>query len=405
MPVPSSKHLSAAERDALSAMLEDPERVEIHGGNREWRAALLACVMSAACLTFGTASAQPSNPPVRSVSAGAVAAAKALMPTTPEAAAEIARRVGGQQIASTAVTVAPVVYPLAFPAGRTEEETRQLVMEFVFGQSVLEPALGGAVRLLNNLSGDVPRSVSPMAWTYVAKQKGFAGCVLVVSDQHAPAIASLARTTGLSVRAALDFALIHESAHCAQHSEVLAAAYDAMRFGQVPPQRVASGLLGARLEAVIASGDNAELMLSLVPGRADKLSSERYADGFAVLALMAQQRIGERELDGLIAWRLSDDAAHNTAGFLRHLRVEISKDPIGFMALRSDGAPGFNAKAVANFLRPRWAAFERAEIEAHRESSAGLHEAILEGMKLREASTTPITARAETATRGAPSSN
>lgn len=57
MPVPSSKHLSAAERDALSAMLEDPERVEIHGGNREWRAALLACVMSAACLTFGTASA------------------------------------------------------------------------------------------------------------------------------------------------------------------------------------------------------------------------------------------------------------------------------------------------------------------------------------------------------------
>lgn len=405
MPVPSSNRLSAAECTALSEMLEQPERVEIHGSNREWRAALLACVMSAACLTHGTASAEAPRFERTQLSASAVAVVKPWLPTTNEAAAELVKRVGGQEIASTAATIAPVVYPFAFPAVQGEDQAQQRVMEFVFGKPVLEPALGGAVRLLNNLRGDVPRSVSPMAWTYVAKQPGFAGCVLIISDQHAPAIASLVRSTGLSPQVALDYALMHESAHCAQHSEVLAAAYDALRFGQVPAQRIASGMLGARLESAIASGNNGELMLNLVPGRANKLSAERYADGFAVLALLGQQRIGEKELDGLIAWRLGDDEAHNTASFLVYLRVEVLKDPIGYMALRSDGPTGFNAKAVANFLRPRWSAFERAEISAHRESSAGLHEAILAGVKVLEAPTPALTTKAEATSRGAPNSN
>ncbi|WP_298705741.1 hypothetical protein [uncultured Variovorax sp.] len=376
-----SKRLSEADRIALAQLLDAPERVEIHGSDRGWRAGVLAMVFSAACLTFGSAPIQAAqsylpwiDAPVRSLFSNSPE-----VPVTEAGAAALMRRVGAQEIAGTAVSVKPQVYALPFRGGMNEDQTHERVMQFVFGAPVLVPALGGSLRLQNNLEGDIPRSQSPQSWSYVAKEKGRTGCVLMVSDQHGPAIGALARATGLTNEAALDFALMHESAHCAQTGEVLAASYDLVRHGRVQPERVASGMLGAQIESLIAAGREGELMLSLVPGRSDQLSAERFADGFALLALMAQQRINGQQIEGLIAWRLADASSHNTASFLAFLRDETRRNPVALAALRQDGELGFNAQAISDFLRPRWKSFEQKELAAYRESSAGLRDAISAG--------------------------
>lgn len=374
----TSKRMSEADRKALAEMLNAPERVEVHGADRRWRAGLIAMVLSAVCMTFGSAQAQEAKSylPWIDSPGRALSLKTPEIPVTEAGATALMRRVGAHEIAATAVSVKPAVYALPFRGGMNEDQTHERVLQFIFGAPVLEPALGGSIRLQNNLEGDLPRSQSPLSWSYVAREKGRTGCVLMVSDQHAPAIAALARATGLSNEAALDFALMHESAHCAQTGEVLAAAYDLVRRGRVQPERVASGMLGAQIESQIAAGREGELMLSLVPGRSDQLSAERFADGFALLALMAQQRINGQQIEGLIAWRLADASSHDTSSFLAFLRDETRKNPAALAALRQDGEPGFNAQAISAFLRPRWKVFEQKELAAYRESSAGLRDAI-----------------------------
>lgn len=390
----TSKRMSEAERKALAEMLDAPERVEVHGSDRGWRVGVIAMVLSSAFLTFGSSLAQASGSYLPWIdSPGRTLFARAPeVPVTEAGAAALMRRVGAQEIAGTAVSVKPAVYALPFRRGMNEDQTHERVMQFVFGAAVLEPALGGSIRLQNNLEGDLPRSQSPQSWSYVAKEKGRTGCVLMVSDQHAPAIGALARATGLSNEAALDFALMHESAHCAQTGEVLAASYDLVRRGRVQPERVASGMLGAQIESQIAAGREDELMLSLVPGRSDQLSAERFADGFALLALMAQQRISGQQIEGLIAWRLADAASHDTSSFLSFLRDEVRRNPAQLATLRQDNEPGFSAQAVSNFLRPRWRAYEQKELTAYRESSAGLRDAITVGANRRADPTTHLRA-------------
>jgi hypothetical protein len=133
-------------------------------------------------------------------------------------------------------------------------------------------------------------------------------------------------------------------------------------------------------------------MLSLVPGRSDQLSAERFADGFALLALMAQQRISGQQIEGLIAWRLADAASHDTSSFLSFLRDEVRRNPAQLATLRQDNEPGFSAQAVSNFLRPRWRAYEQKELTAYRESSAGLRDAITVGANRRGDPTTHLRA-------------
>jgi len=403
MRVLSSISFSASERVALQGLLDAPERVEVHGSDRAWRAGLLAMVMSTAVLSFGGARAEPAPSYLSHFDAPPASffARKAEVPNTEAAVAALMRRDGAQEVASTAVSVKPTVYPLPFRAGMTEDEIHDKVVQFVFGKPVLEPALGGSIRLQNNLQYDLPKTQSPMSWSYIAKESGRAGCAFLISDQHAPAIGSLARATGMSTEVALDFTVIHESAHCAQQAEVLAAAFDMMKHGRVLPQRIASGMLGAQLEAKIAEGREDDLFVNnLLAGRTNVLSAERFADGFALLALMAQNRINGQQIEGLIAWRLGDASTHNTASFLAHLRDQVRRDPLAFAAMQSAAESGFNAQAIAVFLRPRWTAFERAEMEARRESSAGLKDALVAGMKTRapdpnpSSSTTAATGRA-----------
>jgi len=408
MRVSSSISLSARERAALQGMLDAPERVEVHGSDRAWRAGLLAAVMTTALMSFGSAKADPAPSYLSHFDAppASIFASKAAVPNTEAAVAALMRRDGAQEVASTAVSVKPTVYPLPFRAGMTEDEIHDKVVQFVFGKPVLEPALGGSIRLQNNLQYDLPKTQSPMSWSYVAKESGRTGCAFLISDQHAPAIGSLARATGMSTEVALDFAVIHESAHCAQQAEVLAAAFDVMKHGRVQPQRIASGMLGAQLEAKIASGGDDDLFVNhLLAGRSTMLSAERFADGFALLALMAQKRINGQQIEGLIAWRLGDAPTHNTASFLAYMRDQVRRDPIAFAAMQSGGESGFDAQAIAAFLRPRWTAFEKSEMETRRESSAGLKDALVAGMKARSPESNFPTPSAAATGRANPSHN
>ncbi|VTU44087.1 hypothetical protein [Variovorax sp. RA8] len=392
MRVLSSKCLSASERALLQGMLDAPERVEIHGSDRDWRAGVLAAVMATAGMSFGLARADTDTAHLSHIDAPPVSffAKKAVVPNTDAAARELLHRAGAQEIASTAVSVKPTVYPFAFRAGMDEDQVHDRVVQFVFSGRVMEPALGGPIRLQNNLVADVPKTATPMSWSYVAKEKGRTGCTFLISDQHAPAIASLARATGLSTEAALDFAVMHESAHCAQQAEAVTAAYDVMNSGRVLPERVASGMLGAPAEEAIAGGKEAEVFLSgFLSGRSNKLSAERFADAFAMLALMAQNRINGQQIEGLIAWRLADAPTHNTASFLAFVRDQVRRDHSSFAVMQAPSGPGFDAQAIAAFLRPQWNAFEKAEITARRESSEGLKEVLAAGMKSRLAASAP----------------
>lgn len=390
MRVLSSNSFSAAERASLQGMLDAPERVEIHGSDRAWRAGVLAAIMTTAGMSFGLARADTDPAYLSHIDAPSVSffAKKAVVPNTDAAAGELMRRAGAQEIAATAVSVKPTVYPFAFPAGMNEDQVHDKVVQFVFSGRVMEPALGGPLRLQNNLVADVPKTETPISWSYVAKEKGRTGCVFLISDQHAPAIASLARATGLSTEAALDFAVIHESAHCAQQAETVAAAYDVMKNGRVLPERVASGMLGAQVEEAIANGKDAEVFMSgFLSGRSNRLSTERFADAFGMLALMAQNRINGQQIEGLIGWRLGDAPTHNTASFLAFVRDQVRRDPSAFAAMQIESGPGFDAQAIAAFLRPQWNVFEKAEITARRESSEGLKDVLATGMKARNAQT------------------
>lgn len=388
MRVISSKSFSARERASLQSMLDAPERVEIHGSDRAWRAGILAAMMVTAGMSFGLARADTDPAYLSHIDAPSVSffAKKAVVPNTDAAARELMRRAGAQEIASTAVSVKPTVYPFAFPAGMNEDQVHDKVVQFVFSGRVMEPALGGPIRLQSNLIADVPKTETPISWSYVAKEEGRTGCTFLISDQHGPAIASLARATGLSTEAALDFAVMHESAHCAQQAETVTAAYDVMRQGRVLPERIASGMLGAQAEEAIANGKEGEVFMSgLLSGRSSRLSAERFADAFAMMALMAQNRIDGQQIEGLIAWRLGDAATHNTASFLAFVRDQVRRDPSALAAMHSTSGPGFDAQAIAAFLRPQWNAFEKAELTARRESSEGLKEVLVSGMKARNA--------------------
>lgn len=57
--------------------------------------------------------------------------------------------------------------------------------------------------------------------------------------------------------------------------------------------------------------------------------------------------------------------------------------------MQAPSGPGFDAQAIAAFLRPQWNAFEKAEITARRESSEGLKEVLAAGMKSRLAASAP----------------
>lgn len=373
----------------MGKVLGAPDHVSIFG-DRRFRVAVLGSLMATAALSFGLSSSAQAPAPAAAVAVGTASAVSAPLfnevihsanaaastptgvpdlPVTDAAAGALARRDGLFDVAHIAVTVTPQVYPLAFRAGMDESEIHERVVQFVFSKPIAEPEAGqgGYLGAQNDLEGELRRSLSPLAWNYVTKTPDVTGCVIMMSNQHVQAVQGLAAATGMPVDVARDFAVMHEEAHCAQTGEKLAAIYDIPRLGAVRPDRVAGGMLGANMERLLAAGLSAQVVR---PGFLDEpreqLSAERFADGFAMVALLAQQRLSGQELNGLIAWRLGDDSKHNTASFLGRLRADLQKDPELLASMRSKGEPGFDAAAIAAFLRPQWRAFELAELAGER---------------------------------------
>lgn len=382
----SGSHPQLSEREV--AQLRDvfafPERVEIRSSDRRWRSAVLAAIMVSAAVGFcvaegrshaevGTAS-EFSAEPLRSMAGaeGEINTAAPDLPVNDAGARQLARRDGVNEIAATAVTVKPTVYPFAFKGDMDVAEVHDRVVQFVFSKPLAEPAewaqwQGGYLGVQNFLEEDAPRSQTPTAWNYVTKagDGNATACVVMVSDQHAGAIEGLARQSGLDMDVARDFAVMHESVHCAQTGEKLAAIFDLSRHGHVRADRIAGGMLGANMERLLATGQtHAVVANGFLDEPREQLSAERYADGFAMVALLVQGRLNRQQANGLVAWRLGDDAKHSTGSFLTSLLDTLTRDPAVLASMRSKGEPGFDANKIAAFVRPRWHGFELAELNA-----------------------------------------
>lgn len=368
---PGSARFSAREGAALDALFAKPGRLQISSSDRSWRAAVLGCVLAIAGLTLGAAPARAAGDvPVSSATLAQPAEARA-PPAIPSDVGVLKRLVaeaGVLDVAATARTVNPHVYPVFFRSGLSEEQIGLRLLEVTLSAHMLRPSGSGGFsevtgKVLANVTGT---GQAPAAYAYATEDSHETGCVIAISEQHAPAIRELSVAAGIPDETALEFAFIHEAARCAQASEAVAASAEIAATGRLSPERAASGLLGVRVKALAAGGHAAAVVKpDFLDGRDQVLSAERYADGFAVLALLAQGRLTESNLERLVGMR-SAAADHATGSFLSFLRTRTQADPLAVKAMRSDGVSGFDAKAVAGFLQPAWQAFEARE-EAERQ--------------------------------------
>ena len=223
---------------------------------------------------------------------------------------------------------------------------------------------GGPERTGAYIESIAPQIDHPHAWAYASKAPGQTGCVILVPDRAVPEFGDLMRFAGVDRAEAAAFVLAHEAAHCAQYSEGIAALRDIALTGRVRPERVASNLLDVHFERLLMVGAPAGELLAKSVERTR--SSERYADGFAVLTMLARAAITPRQLDGFAAWReaAASKDGHDTGSFLRHLKEAIAAKPSALAGMRAPGEPGFDSQRVAAFLKPLWKAFEMDELDA-----------------------------------------
>lgn len=349
------------ERADLEALIAGPERVEIHGGDRVWRAHLLGAIMATAALSFGPAQAEaPERAP--SFVPGAQV-------TVPDAqgtlVAAAMRRAGAREIATSSRSTQVAMFPFPYRATLAGNELRGQVDAYVGANpGLLPPVNGGPERTGAYIESIAPQIDHPHAWAYASKAPGRTGCVILVPDRAVPEFGDLMRFAGVDRDTAAAFVLAHEAAHCAQYSEGIAALRDIALTGRVRPERVASNLLDVRFERLLIAGAPSRELLAKSVERTR--SSERYADGFAVLTMLARGAITPRQLDGFAAWReaAASKHGHDTGSFLRHLSETVVAKPSALAAMRAPGEPGFDAQSVAAFLKPLWKAFEMGELEA-----------------------------------------
>ncbi|CAN7779219.1 hypothetical protein LJR290_008000 [Variovorax sp. LjRoot290] len=344
----------------LEALLAAPERVEIHGSDRKWRAHLLGTLMAAAALSFGNAQAGPESAglPVAAAAAGSETAFEASV-------AAAMRRAGAQQIATATRSTKVSAFPFAYSATLSGPELGRQVERFVSrSPGLLPPVNGGTDRTGAYIATIAPQIATPHAWAYASKSPDRTGCVILVSDHDVPEFRSLMKTAGIDAETAAAYVLAHEAAHCAQYSEGIAALRDVALTGKVRPERVQSNLLDVRFERLLMVRAPSEKLMEMSVER--KRSSERYADGFSVLSMLARGALTMKQLEGIASWRaetISKDG-HGTSEFLLHLRDAVVADPKVLATMRSPAEPGFDAQAVAAFLKPQWKAFEMRELEA-----------------------------------------
>ncbi|VTU44095.1 hypothetical protein [Variovorax sp. RA8] len=345
----------------LELLLAAPERVEIHGSDRKWRAHLLGAIMATAAMSFGPVQAAAPEP-APSFVPGAQATAPGAQQSLVAAAMQ---RAGAQEIATATRSTQVVMFPFPYSATLAGTELRGRVGAYVSANpGLLPPVNGGVERTGAYIESIAPQIDHPHAWAYASKTPGQAGCVILVPDRAVPEFGDLMRIAGVDRDTAAAFVLAHEAAHCAQYSEGLAALRDIALNGKVRPERVASNLLDVRFERMLMVGAPSGELLAKSAERTR--SSERYADGFAVLTMLARGAITPRQIDGIAAWReaATSKDGHDTSSFLRHLKESIVARPSALAAMRAPGGPGFDAQRVAAFLKPLWKAFEMSELEA-----------------------------------------
>lgn len=352
---------SEEEREALELLLASPERVEIHGSDRKWCAHLLGAIMATAAMSFGPVQAATAEP-----APSFVPGAQATAPSSHEPLVAAAmRRAGAHEIATATRSTQVAMFPFPYRATMAGTELGDKVDDYVSANpGLLPPVNGGPERTGAYIESIAPQIDHPHAWAYASKALGQTGCVILVPDRTVPEFGDLMRFGGVDRETAAAFVLAHEAAHCAQYSEGIAALRDIAIGGRVRPERVASNLLDVRFERLLMVGAPSRELLAKSVERTR--SSERYADGFALLTLLARGAITPRQLDGFAAWReaAASKDGHDTGSFLRHMKEMIVAKPSALAAMRAPGEPGFDAQRVAAFLKPLWKAFEMSELEA-----------------------------------------
>jgi hypothetical protein len=219
------------ERADLEALIAEPERIELHGGDRVWRAHLLGAIMATAALSFGPAQAEAPERAPSSVPGAQV--------TVPDAQgtllAAAMRRAGAQEIATSSRSTQVAMFPFPYRATLDGNELRGQVDAYVGANpGLLPPVNGGPERTGAYIESIAPQIDHPHAWAYASKAPGRAGCVILVPDRAVPEFGDLMRFAGVDRDTAAAFVLAHEAAHCAQYSEGIAALRDILT-GRVRP--------------------------------------------------------------------------------------------------------------------------------------------------------------------------
>ncbi|CAN7373346.1 hypothetical protein [Variovorax sp. LjRoot178] len=279
----------------------------------------------------------------------------------PQSTAELAEVMVRNDVGSIAATskLRPVLFPVVISAGDAYSQFDDAAKRAV---AVVPPAGPGGQGLLRD-SLMQAKVNGPTAMMYMGQQPSTSGCLVVVHSSQTDFAQRMSQMTGLSPKESMDFAVIHEAAHCAQQGEAIAAALDAQtgRAAQARQRISFSGLVDVHTESAIKSGNFGRLSNPEVGDKSIR-SSERYADAFAALALNAQQPLNGQQWNGIASWRINA-GGHDSSNFIKWVQDQVQRDPQASEAMRSTEGAGYNAQAVANFLKPVWKKFEAREME------------------------------------------
>lgn len=263
-------------------------------------------------------------------------------------------------IAQTA-PLRPVMFPVVIQSG--DSEFAQFNDAAARATSVVPAGAGGQALVRDGLMLNQGPQGGPNGAVYVGSDRSSSACVIVMHAGKADNAADLSRISGMPMKAAIDFSLIREAARCTQQAETIAAQYDAANGNRAKAQSRAafSGLVDVHSERAIGAGSR-----NTVDQQRAQRSADRYADAFATLALNARQPLSDKQWDGVRVWRMGAGQTQDSSGFLQYVREQAQRDPIAREAMRADVGPGFNAQAVAAFLKPVWKSFEVRESEIER---------------------------------------
>lgn len=279
----------------------------------------------------------------------------------PQSTTELAEIMVRNDVGSIAATskLRPVLFPVVIGSGDAYSQYDDAAKRAT--AVVQQAGQGGAGLLRDSLMQ--AKVNGPTAMMYMGLQPNTSGCLIVVHSSQSEFAQRMSLKTGLSPRESMDFAVLHEAAHCAQQGEAIAAALDAQggRSAQARQRIAVSGLVDVHTENAIKTGTFARMSSAEEPDKSMR-SSERYADAFAALAMNAQQPLNGQQWNGIASWRINA-GGHDTSNFIKWVQDQVQRDPRAQRAMQSSEGAGYNAQAVASFLKPIWKAFESRELE------------------------------------------